>query len=249
MITKSEWQAAHDAMLAADRTRLGEPPTAEELLAYERGELRENDADRVRESLIAWPELAAAFAAPLPDDDAKPGDADDFGAEVVDRQWAAFSSRMPRRNGHVLQFWRGVSAIAATVAIVFGAMLWQQRAERLRPRVLPEPQILMPDGSRGGGEEGTRLTATGDTYLLVVSLIGSTDYEAYRVDIENPATHKVSWSSEPLHRGTRDTFNLEVPSRFLPPGTSRVVLYGLRGNAAEQAATYTVDVRRSAAGQ
>src|SRR5262245_41609857 len=69
MMKQSDWQAVRDALIADDRAKLGEPPTVEEILAYERGELSREDADRVQQLLIAYPELARAFATPFPSAD------------------------------------------------------------------------------------------------------------------------------------------------------------------------------------
>jgi len=142
MMNRTDWQAVRDAMIADDRAKLGEPPTVDELLAYERGELSDHDAERVRQLLIAYPDLARAYAAPFPSEGELPDD-------VVDRQWKAFQ-RAGKPEARVLPFWRGVAALAATVALVFGTMLWRTRAELRQPHLLPpEPTILTPDGRRG----------------------------------------------------------------------------------------------------
>ncbi|HEX7152541.1 MAG TPA: hypothetical protein VF618_13720 [Thermoanaerobaculia bacterium] len=57
MITKNEWDEAIDDYLAAERERLGPPPTAEELAAYRRGALSEEGAARVRALLVCWPDV------------------------------------------------------------------------------------------------------------------------------------------------------------------------------------------------
>lgn len=263
MMNRSDWQAVRDAMIADDRATLGEPPTVDELLAYERGELSKANAERVQQLLVAYPDLARAYATPFPSDDAQPSDSDYLGNDVIDRQWNAFragtraeaASRIESAtvansasSGRVLQFWPIVAAIAATVAIVFGAMLWRTRTEQLRPHVLPEASVLTPDGSRGGVEQPqAAITPTGDSLLLVVSLAGPTDYETYRLELVSNDSHKRLWSSEPLHATISNTFNIEIPSRTLPPGTYQVIAYGLRGNAQEQVATYTIGVRGSTA--
>jgi hypothetical protein len=266
MMNQSDWQAVRDALIADDRATLGDPPTVDELLAYERGALSQENAERVQQLLVAYPELARAYATPFPSDDAQLGDADYLTADVIDRQWNAFRAgnrsasanvagpasnaaggstpRVPQ-NARVLQFWPTVAAIAAAIAIVFGAMLWQTRTEQLRPRILPEAAILTPDGHRGGTEEPqAAITPVGDSLLLVVSLAGPTDYETYRLELISAHSHKRLWSSEPLRATISNSFNVEIPSRTLPPGTYQVIAYGLRGNAQEQVATYTIGVRR-----
>jgi len=240
MMNQSDWQAVRDSLIADDRARLGDPPTVDELLAYERGELSKEDAERVQQLLVAYPELARAYAATFPDDDVSLPD------HVIDRQWNAFR-KGDGTNGQVLPFRRSiaaVAAIAATVAIVFGAMLWQKRAEMLQPHVLPE-HILMPDGRRGLPDQHYTITANGDPILLVVSISGPADYETYRLELVRSDSHERIWSSEPLRATASNSFDVEVPSRALRPGTYQIIAYGVRGSAQAQVATYTVDVRRA----
>jgi hypothetical protein len=254
MMNRSSWQAVRDALIADDRANLGEPPSVDELLAYERGELSKEDAERVQQLLVAYPELARAYATPFPSDDAQLGDSDYLTSDVIDRQWNAFrpGNRSGSANaaghgstGRLLQFWPSVAAIAAAIAIVFGAMLWRTRTELRRPHVLPEAAILTPDGRRGGAEPPqAAITPVGDSLLLVVSLVGPTDYDTYRLELLSNDSHKRLWSSEPLRATISNSFNVEVPSRALPAGTYQVIAYGLRGNAQEQVATYTIGIRR-----
>ncbi|MEA2237599.1 MAG: hypothetical protein QOC81_2323 [Thermoanaerobaculia bacterium] len=253
-MNRSDWQAVRDALIADDRARLGEPPSVDELLAYERGELSNENAERVQQLLVAYPELARAYATPFPSDDAETGDPDYLAGDVIGRQWDAFraANRSVAANvaggaakGRVLQFWPSVAAIAASVAIVFGAMLWQAHSNALRPHVLPEAAILTPDGGRGGAEPPqAAITPAGDSFLLVVSLIGTADYETYRIELVSSQSHKRLWSSEPLRVTSSNSFNVEIPSSALPAGTYQLIAYGLRGNAQEQVSTYTIDVRR-----
>jgi len=256
MMNRSSWQAVRDALIADDRANLGEPPSVDELLAYERGELSNEDAERVQQLLVAYPELARAYATPFPSDDAQPGESDYLASDVIDRQWNALRAGNPSdakkvasdgSTGRVLQFWPSVAAIAAAIAIVFGAMLWRTRTELLRPHVLPEAAaILTPDGRRGGAEPPqVPITPAGDSLLLVVSLAGTTDYDTYRLELVSKDSHKRLWSSEPLRATVSNSFNVEIPSRTLPAGTYQVIAYGLRGNAQEQVATYTIGIRRS----
>lgn len=237
MTNPSDWRAVRDALIADDRARLGEPPTVDELLAYERGELSDEDAERVRQLLVAYPDLARAYATPFPSED------EELPAEVLDRQWNAFRAGRGS-NGRVLPFWRGFAAIAAAVAVVFGAMLWQARTELRRPRVLAEPAILTPDGQRGLDPQHYAIAPTGDAVLLLVSIVGSADYGTYRLELLRGDSQTPVWSSEPLPATRSNTFNVEIPSRALAAGTYRIVAYGLRGNAREKVAAYTFDVRR-----
>lgn len=241
MMNQSDWQAVRDVLTADDRTKLGEPPTVDELLAYERGELSRENAERVQQLLVAYPELARAYATPFPaeDDDALPD-------EVIDRQWKAFRvANVTRSGGRVLQFWRGTTAIAAMVAVGFGAMLWHAHIEELQPRVLPDTVELTPGGGRGlPGQGPTRIIVSGNSVLIGFSLVGPIDYELYRLELVNNDSQKVIWTSEPLRTKSNRTFYVEFPSRILPDGTYEVAAYGLRGNAQEPVATYSIDVHR-----
>src|SRR5215212_5892851 len=94
MISRSDWKAVHEDMIAEDRRTLGAPPTAEELLAYTRGELAPDEAERIRELLVAYPELAQALTEPFPEEDAKRGDADFLSDEQVAKNWASLQQRI-----------------------------------------------------------------------------------------------------------------------------------------------------------
>jgi hypothetical protein len=96
MIKKSDWQATYRDLIAEGRTRLGEPPAEEEILAYFRGELAEKEAARVRELLAYYPELARALQGPpLPESyDGKPSDADFLSDEELARDWASLQARV-----------------------------------------------------------------------------------------------------------------------------------------------------------
>jgi len=215
MITRSDWQAVRDAMLADDRARLGEPPTVEELLAYEAGKLSKEDAERVQQLLVAYPELARAYVAPFPPEDEQLPD------DVVERQWNALRGATRGAGARVLQFWRWSAAAAAALAIVFGAMLWQTHTASLQPHVLPEATVLTPDGSRGPAEPPPAVGSSGEAILLVVPIVGPTDYETYRLDLIRTPLHERVWSSGELRRPKSDSFNVEVPASARAPGLRR----------------------------
>src|SRR5687768_11605132 len=165
MIRKSDWQAVQQEMIAADRQQLGEPPTAEEMLAYSRGELSPEEEARVRALLVAYPELAQALTARFPT-----GDDDSLSNEEVSKRWKSFRSRIhgEAEGGKVLQFWRASTALAAGLTLVFGGLLWREMSRG--PRVLPDPHQLYADGQRGGAGEAVTLTGSDEVFVLIVPL-------------------------------------------------------------------------------
>jgi hypothetical protein len=98
MITKSDLQKANDELLAAERARLGDPPTAGELAAYARGELAPEAEARVRDLLVAYPELTGALLEPFPTEPARPGDADYLPDAEFATHWASLQQRMKKSD-------------------------------------------------------------------------------------------------------------------------------------------------------
>jgi hypothetical protein len=249
VIRNPTWDAVHRELMNVDRQRLGEPPAVEEMLAYGRGELSPEEESRVRELLVAYPELARAMAAQFPSDDAQPGDDDYLSDEDVAKQWARLPERIRGRSaervpeGRVLRFWQAFGAIAATLAIVSGALLWRAQSQLAQPRIAWDEQLLEPDGRRGNGDASPILSAEGESVLLVAPLINqpySADYRVELVDVTQ--TPRTVWSSSSLRRRANDSFAILVPRSFLTPGKYQVVLYGMDGGKEERMATYTLRV-------
>src|SRR5947209_7676384 len=134
MTTKSEFSAANRDLMSENRASLGEPPTAEEVLAYTRGELPADDEARIRERLIAYPDLVRTLTMPFPEG-AEPGDPDYLSDHEFARHWKALQKRRQRSN-RGLQFWRSFGVIAATVAVALGAMLWHAQTELKKPQAV-----------------------------------------------------------------------------------------------------------------
>ena len=249
MITKSDWDAVHRQMLDEERKRLGDLPSTEEILAYTRGELSGDDEARVRETLVAYPDLARAAVQPFSLDGEK--SADVLSEHELAQRWAMLQKRIhevpERKEGRVLQFWRGFSAIAATLAIAFGALLWQARSDLREPRVAAEDQVLLPDGRRGGGDELPVLSAVGESYLLVASVVNQPYHGEYRIVISriDGDEPRPLWRSGPLHRTQSDSFAVFVPRAFFArPGKYQLILYGAGGAGEEPLATYSLRVPR-----
>ena len=247
MITKSDWQAVHAQLLSERRRRLGDPPTVEEMLAYSRGELSGEEEERVRALLVSYPELLRALNAEFTDDDAQPGDPDYLPEELVARQWNAFQQRIGGRHdagtSRVLQFWRATAAIAAALAVVFGALLWRAQSPPDDPRLgVWQEQMLEPEGHRGGTAFVPTLSTNADVFLLALTLLDERQFPGYRVEIVAEGGTRPVWSS-PATRPEDDTFTVIVPRTFLRPGTYNAVIHGVDGARSESLATYAFRVR------
>lgn len=134
------------AALAGDeRSRLGEPPTAEELIAYRDGKLTEQAAERVRDRLAADPEWAAIYL-DLRSDAATLAAAAPAGTDV-DEAWRALEARLeapavvPLRRRPA---GRALLALAAALVVALG-VIW----------------LLLPAGPAG---EFYRVDVTGASF-------------------------------------------------------------------------------------
>jgi hypothetical protein len=241
MTTKSEFAAANRDLIAENRASLGEPPTAEEVLAYTRGELTPDEEARIRERLIAYPELVRTLTTPFPEA-AEPDHPDYLSDHEFARHWKALQKRRQQPNGG-LRFWRAFGAIAATLAVVFGALLWRAQTELKKPQAVWEQQELYSDGRRGVEGTPKTLTANGESYLLVPALGSDLTAEKLRaeiVDVANPS--RTVWSSDAVPRTSDGSFVILVPRDSLKAGTYRLLVYGITGERQEPLSSFTFRV-------
>jgi hypothetical protein len=152
--------------------------------------------------------------------------------------------RHPAAGARVVQLWRTAAALAATVIVALGVLLWQANTRLSEPRLISEEQVLFPDGRRGPTGQATTLTAEGESILLVVPLIGRGEFHQYRLDIVDMNARRTAWSSTAPSPGESNSFVIVVPRRFLKPGTFQLVVYGLAGASEERLATYSLRVPR-----
>lgn len=248
MITKSELQNAHRDVLDEERARIGEPPSAEVLLAYSRGELSHEEEERIAGILACYPELARALAEPFPAEEAKPGEAGYVSDAELAERWTMIQNHLDSRqrftqsSGRVLQFSRILGGIAAAVALALGAMLWQARSALGEPRIT-EQQILTSDRTRGAEiETPPTLSATAQANVIVIPATMDQPFAHYRLRIVDESKRTL-WKSGLLAEPSNDTFAITVPHGFLEPGRYQVVLFGV-GDTEQQLETYSMRVPR-----
>ena len=233
-------------------SHLNEPPTAEEMLSYTRGELAPDEAARVRQRLDAHPDLARAYTEPFPADDLQPGDPYYVSEAQLDQRWAAFKKDVhPDEGGRVVEFPRFLSAIAAGLIVVLGALLVasQTKVRRLEnelatPRVVRE-YAIPSDGYRGG--PGETPTVAADDARIVIQFTG-VHFSDYRAEIRDLSSTPPSrlWDRSGMIRDENDEFEVVIPRQFLQRGGKyQVVLYGVDGvKEEERLATYTFKVEQ-----
>jgi hypothetical protein len=243
MTNKSEWQEANRRITAEQREKLGDPPTAEELLAYGRGELSEDEEERIRDLLVAYPELARMYGAPFPEEPQAgvSREAIDAGLDDVKRRLGIAAIPPRGRMRHYIP-----TTIAAALALVFFG-LYVQAESRARdntracdlPRVLGAPQELDPDGNRGPAAP-TLLRKDGEVYFLEPHLINKVRYPHYSIELHDQKG--AVWTSHSAQLGEDDAFQIVIPHTFLRPGAYQLRIIGVDGEVRRNVGAYDVAV-------
>ncbi len=260
MTDKSEWQEANRRLMAEQRRALGDPPTAEELLAYSRGELTEQEEERIRDLLVAYPELARMWSEAAPEAP-QPGDPDAVSEEKVLASWKELQRRLggssasqpdadrraDAQRGRVWFHLHVPTAVAAALALLFFGLFVraENRArhyqrEGLSPRILGEPQELDPDGSRGPAAP-TMLQNDGEVYLLEPHLLNRVRYPHYTLELHDQ--RGVIWTSHGAQPDEDDAFQIVIPRGFLRAGsTYQLRVFGVDGDKRTAVGAYDVAV-------
>jgi hypothetical protein len=231
MISKAEWQNAYRD---DERKRGAEPPALEDVEALQRGDLDEEAADRVREQLSHYPELARALTAPFP----QHGDA--LTPEEVAADIAALRARLvdpappiPFPNRRYLP----MAAALVVLVTVAGVVLWLAARGPSRNTVT---RVLYADGHRGGGEQTPIQLSTANDYLLKPLFHTDREYREYRFDLlEVTPAQRVIWSRGGIERNADGSYPITLSTRELPAGRYELVLYGVDAGA-ERLASYTL---------
>lgn len=255
MSTKSDWQAVHQKVTAEERRAIDDPPTAEEMLAYARGELHGADAERVRVWLVGNPDAARALTEPFPTDDAKPGDPDFLSQDELAKHWNSLQTRIhgskpveARPEGRVVPFRQRWTAVAAAFAITFAGLYWQAEVTTRRltaklnePRVLAK-QHLLPDGNRGA-EESTLLHMDGERVLLEMFVPEEPAYARYLIGLTEVSTNppRKLWSTTTGVDEDR-LLSIQVPRANLTSGKYRITVSGPNGGPEQQVSSFTFRV-------
>ncbi len=237
MTNKSDWQEANRRLMAEQRKNLGEPPTAEELQAYSRGELSESEEERIRDLLVAYPELSRMYAAPFAEE-AQAGISDDeiaAGLKDVQRRIGTTAVPLRRPVRHYLP-----TTIAAALALLFfGLYVQADGRNRPLPRILGAPQEIYPDAVRGEGAATPLSKDDGEAYLLRAHVINEMRYRDYEIELHDAKS--MVWSRHTSELSSDGAFSIVIPHDFLRAGvTYQLRIFGVDGNTRRHIGTYDV---------
>jgi len=239
MISKSEWQDAYREHLEEGRKRLGPPPTAEEVEALLAGNLAGAEAERVRELLAYYPEVAKMMTAEFPADSA--GVLTE--AELAEDR-AKLLARVRRPIGDPVSIRRPVRRILATaavlaIAVAGAAIVYEMNDFNGVPVMLSaDGQLAAP--TRGSGQTPHQLHTETD-YLLKPTFRPERDYRSYRVELVDlagePARSIETWRR--VNWAPAGSFPVELSTKGFAEGRYQLVLYGVTEQP-ERLATYTI---------
>jgi hypothetical protein len=248
---KSHWDAVYRHMIDEGRAQ-NAPPTAEEVEALFRGDLPEQEAERVRDLLVYYPEMARVMTQAPP-----PEEGNVLTEEERAADWAALRKRIrppvelrPRPSRAY------VFATAAALALLLGgAILYFRSRPAKPPGSVGPPQIakhvvhgkLRPDAeTRGPNAVPSNILEPADEYVLTLLTDDIAHYAGYRFDMIDLDTDNTIWTRSGLHEPPNDAFEITVSNQILKAGGHyRLVLYGAPPARLVRLATYTVRVSRS----
>jgi hypothetical protein len=230
MNTKADWDAAAAELMAAERERLGGPPSPEEVAAFVSGELSEAEAERIRALLAYYPELTSILTEPAP-----PPARGVLTPEELAHDRAALLARMPvplapRRRTPT---WLAVAASALfLIAVGLGVQVQRLSSALHEPRVMSRHVLKPSPLERGPGRKVITELPAGESYRLAPDLDGFPGYERFRIDFMGRRFD--------VRRGE------EISVLRLEPGDYQFDLYGIDREGPQFLATYVIRVSEAA---
>jgi hypothetical protein len=248
MIRKEDWDAVYRRQLADGQSRLGPPPTFEEVEALSSGRLPGEEAERLRELLSYYPDMLRVLTEPFPDsgdgvlsDEELKADLDKLRDRI--RTSAPPPLAFPRKESP----WRAF-ALAAGIIIAIalgGAGVWRMTSH---PRSVVT-QVLYSERTRGIGARGvpsaTPAHLSKDTdYLLEPVFDSPRTYREYRIELLDLGTTppRRVWLRENVIPQRDGTYPVRLSTGKLDPGLYRLVLYGVDGTV-DDLADYTIRLK------
>ena len=242
MISKKDWEVAYQRMVEEGRSRLGSPPTFDEVEALTRGELSDEGAERVREILSFYPEMLAVLTEPLPIGATGVLTKSELAADLAKIRAQTFLSEpLPFPEKTRPTRWLAIAAGIA-IALTLG-MIAIRSWTTTEPRALMT-QVLYPEEPRRGPTSSTavRLSKSAD-YMLQPVYSSERSYREYRLELLDLRVTPPApvWERRDVARQPDGTYPIRLSTEALEPGLYRLVLYGVNVRA-ERLAEYTLRV-------
>jgi hypothetical protein len=237
MNTTRDWQQARRDLLEEGRTRVGPPPDVEQVEALLRGDLPQEEAERVRGVLAYYPELVRVMTAKDSDDDQAvltESERENDLARI--RQRLGLTPPTPLRRERPRAFAWAAGVIIA-LAIAGGVMVLRSP----QPRSMLT-KIMIADAERtvrGGSAVPAIVLAPSTDYLLKPLFRPSHAYRQYRFELVDmrSTTPRSLWTRDGIEHHSDGSFPVELSTRNLEPGRYGLILYGVDGKQ-ERLATY-----------
>ena len=239
MSDEASWDDDVRRLARAVEANLPAHPDAETLVAHQRGELPQAEADALEEHL-AWCRDCASLYRDVPwffEGEAEPVDPAERAAD-----WSALEARLeeeapPAEARSVRRRTTGLrlmSGLAAALAVVLGgAVYWMVQAngrvdELQRPRGNVPIRDLAPEGAQRTPEQGPPTVSLERGAQLVLDTSSDLGTGSYQAQIEKQ-DGRVLWTIEGLRPSDYGTLTIGLPPASLPPGLYRIVVQGEGG--------------------
>lgn len=235
-------------------------PTAEELVAYQMGELSDEASEVLREHLALCSECTGVvldledfedLEPPVEADRLSEKDQanlkrsleDQLTKEELIRADAALAGTTlakttPGEKAPVVRYAVPPLYWGAMAALLLVAVGLAFREPQGIPIGTPELFHLYPEASRNTVGKIFQIPTWADSYVLVMGSVGSDSHQAVRMEIRD-AAGRVVLSTDPLPRSGEGTFNHSLPRDRLPDGTYEARLFTLDTEPPELLESYT----------
>jgi len=192
MITANDWNDALASSIAEERERLGGRPTAEEIVAYTRGELDPATTQRVRALLVYNPDLTP---------------------------YLRLRERKPR---FFLRLQTLAAGLLLPVLALSGWMVSNAHRIAMQPQVMLARQELRVTPTRGSGTRAATIVRADRYLLAPRLRGTPTEgtYRLQLLDLSS-AEPKVVWTTQDV-RPIGRSFELAIPGEFLREGDYRL---------------------------
>jgi hypothetical protein len=251
-------KAAVRDLAQAMESGLREHPSHDELHAYAAGALDAAERDRIEDHLALCRDCArtALDLAVLEDEEPEELAEERLPETVLAAEWERLRrAAVPPPPSPFRRRAAAVSpvlpyALAASLLLAIG-LGWRtiRLGEEVRQLSAPRSDVwvadLVPAGSTGprerGAIEAVHPPSWASRIVLILAFAGPTSYPEYGIELAT-ADGRAIWRRQGLRPGPEGTFTLEVPRAWLPPGSYRIRLTGLRGAVEQEVARYELRV-------